>query len=105
MGRERAVPAVSLRLDRMERYLHGPTPASASRYTSTEDAMAALHNITEQISSWRDSLTAVSVIDDYDTLTDVFDSFFTTFSKYTFKRKSLWFNKMVCFFFFNSFIS
>ncbi|PVD33960.1 hypothetical protein C0Q70_05222 [Pomacea canaliculata] len=61
LGRERAVPAVSLRLDRMERYLHGPTPASASRYTSTEDAMAALHNITEQISSWRDSLTAVSV--------------------------------------------
>ncbi|XP_025087709.1 general transcription factor IIH subunit 1-like isoform X2 [Pomacea canaliculata] len=60
LGRERAVPAVSLRLDRMERYLHGPTPASASRYTSTEDAMAALHNITEQISSWRDSLTAVS---------------------------------------------
>lgn len=57
---QEVVPSgVGLRLDKVERYLHGPTQASASRYTSTEDVMNALHNVSTEIQAWRSDAVMV----------------------------------------------
>lgn len=43
---------VGLRLEQMERYLHGPTPAAASRYTSSEDVVVAHQTVAQQMEAW-----------------------------------------------------
>ena len=44
---------VGLRLEKMERYLHGPTAAAASCYASGEDVMTAFHNVSNQMEAWQ----------------------------------------------------
>ena len=51
--------SVNLRLSRMERYLHGPTPMTSSRYTSSQDLIAATNNVAVEIDSWNPNLTHV----------------------------------------------
>lgn len=53
----------------MERYLHGPTPITSSRYTSSEDLIAATNIVSAEIYTWNPDLahvlqgtTAVSIL-------------------------------------------
>ncbi|WAR03175.1 TF2H1-like protein [Mya arenaria] len=50
---------VNMRLSRMERYLHGPTPITSSRYTSSEDLISANNTVSAEIDSWNPNLTHV----------------------------------------------
>lgn len=50
---------MNLRLSRMERYLHGPTPATSTRYTSSQDLIVATNNVSAEIDSWNPDLTHV----------------------------------------------
>ncbi|ESO86947.1 hypothetical protein LOTGIDRAFT_207033 [Lottia gigantea] len=44
--------SVSLRLDKMERYLHGPTPVTACRYTSSQTVLHASQTVNNDINTW-----------------------------------------------------
>ncbi|XP_046581673.1 general transcription factor IIH subunit 1-like [Haliotis rubra] len=50
---------VNLRLGKMERYLHGPTPVMAAKYTTSENVMQALRAVGEEIQHWNPQLTQV----------------------------------------------
>ncbi|KAL4225738.1 General transcription factor IIH subunit 1 [Mactra antiquata] len=50
---------VNLHLSRMERYLHGPTPLTSTRYTSTEDLISATNCVSAEIDTWNPDLTHV----------------------------------------------
>ncbi|XP_076471070.1 general transcription factor IIH subunit 1-like [Babylonia areolata] len=52
LSSEKQASGVSLRLEKMERYLQGPTPAAASRYTSSEDVLTAYHNVSMHMLGW-----------------------------------------------------
>lgn len=61
--------SVNLRLSRMERYLHGPTPVTSSRYASSEDLISATNSVSAEIDAWSPDLshvmhgtTAVSIL-------------------------------------------
>ncbi|KAK7098858.1 hypothetical protein V1264_003080 [Littorina saxatilis] len=60
LSKQESMPGVGLRLERMERYLHGPTPASASRYTTSDDVMRAFHTVSGQMHSWHPNPSTVS---------------------------------------------
>lgn len=49
---EQPSSSVGLKLDQMERYLQGPTPASASRYSTTDDVMCAWRTVSQQLQMW-----------------------------------------------------
>ncbi|KAH3877055.1 hypothetical protein DPMN_000911, partial [Dreissena polymorpha] len=51
--------STNLRLSRMERYLHGPTPVTSMRYTSSEDLISATNNVSAEIDSWNPDLSRV----------------------------------------------
>lgn len=50
---------VNLRLSRMERYLHGPTPVTSSRYASSEDLISATNSVSAEIDAWSPDLSHV----------------------------------------------
>ncbi|XP_071121444.1 general transcription factor IIH subunit 1-like [Mytilus edulis] len=61
--------SVNLRLHKMEGYLHGPTPVMTTKYTTSEDVIAATQNVTQEMHNWVLTLsqvvssgTAVSVL-------------------------------------------
>lgn len=61
--------SINLRLSRMERYLHGPTPVISARYTSSEDVIEATSAVSSEIDHWNPDLsnvllgnTAISVL-------------------------------------------
>lgn len=54
--------SINLRLSRMERYLHGPTPAVSARYTSSEDVIEATHAVSIEINHWNPDLSNVSLL-------------------------------------------
>ncbi|XP_041366355.1 general transcription factor IIH subunit 1-like [Gigantopelta aegis] len=50
---------VNLRLGRIERYLHGPTPATISKYTTSEKVIEANQLVAEEIHKWVPDLSQV----------------------------------------------
>lgn len=54
--------SINLRLSRMERYLHGPTPVISARYTSSEDVIEATSAVSSEIDHWNPDLSNVSYI-------------------------------------------
>ena len=60
--REVPTSGVGLRLEKMERYLHGPTAATASCYASGEDVMTAFHNVSNHMEAWQSHSAMVRAI-------------------------------------------
>lgn len=56
---EKNSAATSLRLTKMERYLHGPTPVSASLYSTGDDIVQAAQIVHQKIPQWVPSLPQV----------------------------------------------
>ena len=53
---------VNLMLHKMDGYLHGPTPATLSRYTHGEDAIVASQAVTQEVEHWSPDLSSVCYI-------------------------------------------
>ncbi|XP_064601766.1 general transcription factor IIH subunit 1-like [Liolophura sinensis] len=50
---EGKVQSASLRLSKMERYLHGPTPVTATTYTTGQDFLQASETVSREINQWQ----------------------------------------------------
>ena len=53
----------ALNLTHMERYLHGPTPVTATQYTTSEDVRHASQALLQEMSLWKPILTQVKYSD------------------------------------------
>lgn len=51
--------SVNLKLSKLERYLHGPTPLTATRYNTSEDVRTATQNVSSEVSEWYPDLSQV----------------------------------------------
>ncbi|KAL5006637.1 hypothetical protein ScPMuIL_015443 [Solemya velum] len=51
--------SVNLKLSKLERYLHGPTPLMATRYNTSEDVLTATQNVSSEVSEWNLDLSQV----------------------------------------------
>ena len=49
----------SLRLTKMDRYLHGPTPVSATQYKTSDDVLQAHQQVMHDILAWKPDQTQV----------------------------------------------
>ncbi len=50
----------SLRLARMDRYLHGPTPMRATQYNTSEDILEAHQVLSQDMMAWKPNLSQVA---------------------------------------------
>ena len=50
---------VNLTLHKMEGYLHGPTPVTAMRYTSSEEVIKASESVSSEMQDWVPQLSQV----------------------------------------------
>lgn len=55
--------SVNLRLHKMEGYLHGPTPIYATKYTTSEDVIAATQIVSHEMQHWMPQFSQVELYD------------------------------------------
>lgn len=68
--------SASLRLSKMERYLHGPTPVTATTYTTGQDFLQASETVTREINQWQPQIQQVGLALSHSYVNTLFIIFF-----------------------------
>ncbi len=63
----------ALNLTHMDRYLHGPTPVTATQYNTTQDILNACHIVQQQVHTWQPNLTQVRPANTYNSPFSIYD--------------------------------